>query len=87
VPGESRKMKLEKNIVRINGWKGNKRSHVDVEWQTTPNNTNWGKGDTVVIGLFEDRICKVGFESGLDGVTSYNAYNFVGDCRITTRIW
>ena len=79
-------MKLAKNIVRINGYRNGKRSHVDIEVPTTPNATNWGKGDTIPV-YNEEEMEKEAFNRGLDAVTSINAYNYVGDYRITDRLW
>lgn len=80
---------LDKNTVRINGWKNNKRTHVDF---TVKNVTiNFVVDDKVIekeipdIPHFSD-IAEIGFRMGLDGVTSYNAYNWVGDQRITEKI-
>ena len=78
-------MNLPKDVVRINGYKGNKRSHIDVKVRTTVNDINWGKGD-IIVRIYESDIAKLGFENGLSGVTSYNYYNYVADERLTVKI-
>lgn len=85
-------MKLAENIVRINGRRNGKRAHVDIEVSTVPNTVKdthgnqWGKGDVIPIYRTEE-MEQEAFRRGLDAVTSINAYNHVGDCRITERLW
>lgn len=78
-------MRLAENIVRINGWNNGKRTHIDVEVRTKENTIGWGKGN--VIPVYNDEsLIQYAFKNGLDGVTSINAYNYVGDERITYRV-
>ena len=79
-------MKLPNNIVRINGYVNDKRTHIDVSVPVRKNAINWGKGKDIVF-ITEDMICKMGFSGGLEAVTSYNYYNYVGDRRMTVRIY
>lgn len=76
------------NIIRINGWKNNKRTHVDYEipTQPKPKDLNWGIGKIIPIIPNDDKICQIGFDLGLDSVTSVNAYNYVGGRRITSKL-
>ena len=77
---------LEKNIVRVNGKKGTKRAHVDIEVPLGKLNIR-GREDELVPYYLDDSMVKKAFEMGLSEVTSINAYNWVGDERLTTRIW
>lgn len=73
------------NIVRINGYKNNKRTHVDIVVELIETTIN---DYEVIIPLrphFSD-IAEIGFKKGLEGVTSYNYYNWVGKERITEKI-
>ena len=78
-------MKLAENIVRINGWKNGKRTHIDVEVRTKENTLKWGKGK-IIPAVHEEELVREGFKSGLDAVTSINYYNYVGDIRITAKV-
>lgn len=78
-------MKLAENIVRINGYKNGKRTHVDFEVSTKEKEVSWGKGH--IIPLFKDCYAtETGFELGLDGVTSINMYNWISDERMITKV-
>ena len=80
-------MKLAKNIVRVNGYdRDGKRTHIDFEVPTRPNDLNWGKGDVIPRYTIWGMVDKA-FESGLAGVTSVNAYNHVADMRMTHRVY
>jgi hypothetical protein len=82
-------MKLENNIVRINGYKGSKRTHIDVEVEMA-NVTVHVSGKKVDIKtpfIDEKRACDLGFAKGLTSVTSFNYWNWVGDRRMTVVIW
>ena len=79
-------MRLPNNIIRINGYVNNKRTHIDVSVTVRKNETGWGKGKDVVF-ITEDMVCNMAFNNGLEGVTSYNYYNYVGDSRMTVRIY
>lgn len=82
-------LKLEKNIVRINGYKNGKRSHVDVPVRMTKVVFASGgvQHEIDAPAVYEADIPELGFKNGLEGVTSYNYYNWVGKHRITCRIW
>ena len=79
---------LANNVIRINGWKNNKRSHVDLE--VPMKNIEFYNNDHVLVSVTVPQpphdIAKTGFENGLDGVTSFNMWNWVGNVRITERI-
>lgn len=79
-------MKLENNVIRINGYKDNKRTHVDITVNIKKDTTGWKTGRDIVF-VTDSQICDLGFENGLDGVTSYNYYNYVADHRMTARIY
>ena len=79
-------MKLANNVIRINGYANNKRTHIDVTVPVRKNDTNWGKGKDIVF-ITEDMAIDMGFSLGLDGITSYNYYNYVGDRRMTVKIY
>ena len=79
-------MKLSNNVIRINGYVDNKRTHIDVPVAIRKNETGWGKGKDIVF-VTESMVCDLGFNNGLEAVTSYNYYNYVGDCRMTVRIY
>ncbi len=79
---------LANNIVRINGWKDNKRTHVDIEvpMQTLEFYNSKHEKYTVLAPRSIFDVAQVGFDNGLDAVTSYNAWNWVGNCRITQKV-
>lgn len=77
---------LANNIVRVNGWRQGKRAHADLEVRVIPNETNWGKGKEMPVYDAENLVDRCFAEGLLDGVTSINAYNYVADHRITSRI-
>ena len=75
---------LAQNIVRINGYKDDKRTHVDIEVEMHTVHINNKTIEVPRIPHFSD-IPEIGFSKGLDGVTSYNAYNWIGGYRITEK--
>lgn len=79
---------LAKNIIRINGYKNGKRSHVDVEVKMTKVEFKNSSGELISVEtpshIYDP--AQAGFDAGLDGVTSMNMYNWVSDCRITTKV-
>lgn len=78
---------LANNIVRINGWKNNKRTHVDIEVRMTKiEYTSAGKHYEFLAPAIPYDVAEVGFKNGLEGVTSYNAYNWCSKSRITEKI-
>lgn len=79
---------LAKNIIRINGWKDNKRTHVDIEVPMDKvefYNSNHEKFSVMAPREPYD-IAQTGFDAGLDAVTSYNKWNWVGKERITSKV-
>ena len=80
---------LAKNIVRINGYKGFKRTHVDVEVRMKQvEYESGGKHfcfEAPCIHFMD--VADLGFANGLDAVTSYNYWNFCAQKRFTERIW
>ena len=80
-------MKLENNVVRVNGSLGGKRTHVDFIVPMISINAYPYNG-VLAPSYDEDEMVQKAFDSKkLDTVTSINAWNFVGKHRITTRIW
>lgn len=79
---------LAKNIIRINGWKDNKRTHVDIEVPMKEIKFYNSKNELIVVMAprtpFD--VAQVGFDNGLDAVTSYNQWNWVGKERITEKV-
>ncbi len=78
---------LDKNIVRINGYKGTKRTHVDVEVKLEKLTfTSDGRLFEILTpaSLFDP--VQVGFDNGLDAVTSVNRYNCFAKKRLTEKI-
>ena len=76
---------LANNIVRINGYKNNKRTHVDIVVSMTKLAFNGIEIEVPRVPNFDD-IPWIGFENGLEAVTSYNAYNWVCKERITSKV-
>lgn len=74
------------NIVRINGYKDNKRTHVDIVVKLMEIVINGEKKVIIPCRPHFSDIATLGFNKGLDGVTSYNYYNWVGNERITERV-
>jgi len=72
---------LDINTVRINGYKNGKRTHVDIKVE------NMEVLNKIVprVPHYLD-IAYIGFKNGLDGVTSYNYYNWVANERYTEKI-
>lgn len=79
---------LANNIVRINGYIGNKRTHTDIEvpMEKIEFYNSAGEKFSILAPRIPYDIAQVGFDNGLDGVTSYNAWNWVGKHRITQQI-
>ena len=79
---------LANNIVRINGYKDNKRTHIDivVPMETIEFSNSNGEKIKVLAPRTLFDIAQTGFDNGLDAVTSYNAWNWVGKHRITQKI-
>ena len=78
---------LAKNIVRINGYKGLKRTHVDIEVKMqTISFYSGGKLVEVESPAMAFDIVTTGFANGLDAVTSENHYNWCSKSRITSKI-
>lgn len=79
---------LAKNIIRINGWKDNKRTHVDIEVPMVEVKFYNSKNELIVVMAprtpFD--VAQIGFDNGLDAVTSYNQWNWVGKERITEKV-
>ena len=79
---------LANNIIRINGWKNGKRAHVDVEVQMQTLEFKNSEGKTIQVQapkhLYDP--AETGFNLGLEGVTSVNMWNWVGNHRITEKI-
>lgn len=79
--------KLTNNVVRINGYKAGKRTHVDVEVPMCM--FRFGNPDkeiTVTAPTLTYDFAQLGFDKGLEGVTSYNAWNWVSKKRLTTKL-
>ncbi len=80
-------MILANNIVRINGYKNNKRTHIDIEVHMKEiRYTSAGRQFNFLAPCIPYDIAEVGFNNGLDAVTSYNAYNWCSNCRQTNKI-
>lgn len=80
-------MKLANNIVRVNGYLNGKRTHADFEVPMVALNIK-GRERLMIPDYDDDRMVDKAFKSGkLDTVTSVNAWNWVGNHRLTTRIW
>lgn len=79
---------LAKNIIRINGWKDNKRTHVDIE--VPMEKVEFYNSDKELITVYAPRglfdIAQAGFDAGLDAVTSFNKWNWVSKTRITEKV-
>lgn len=79
---------LAKNIIRINGWKDNKRTHVDIE--VPMQKVEFYNSNHELISLMAPRtpydVAQLGFDNGLDAVTSFNIWNWVGKERITEKV-
>ena len=79
-------MKLENNIVRVNGYLNGKRAHIDFEVPMVPIASHISNSILAPF-YYDDEMVRKAFESKkLDTVTSINAWNFVVKHRITTRI-
>lgn len=76
-------MALAKNIIRINGYKDGKRTHVDVEVKMNTLDINGHKVEAPQ-HLYDP--AQKGFDLGLEAVTSMNMWNWSAKCRITTKI-
>lgn len=78
---------LANNIIRINGYKGFKRTHVDVEVRMQKvEYTSGGKKFSFEAPQHLYDPAQVGFDNGLDAVTSINMWNFMAQKRITEKI-
>lgn len=79
---------LDKNIIRINGWKDNKRSHIDIKvpMTTVEFSNSEGKRISVAAPRMPYDVAQLGFDNGLDAVTSVNSWNWVGNERLTQKI-
>ena len=81
-------MKLANNIIRINGYKDGKRTHVDVEvpMQTVEFKNSLGQKIKVEApqNLYDP--AQKGFDLGLDAVTSMNMYNWCMKARYTEKL-
>lgn len=78
---------LAKNIIRINGYKNGKRSHVDVEVKMEEVRfVSNGKEVTILAPQHIYDVAEKGFELGLDAVTSFNMWNWVGKKRYTEKV-
>ena len=79
---------LDKNVIRINGYKGTKRTHIDIVVKMEKL-TYMSGGQVFEIfapkPLYDP--AQVGFDNGLDAVTSVNQYNFFANKRLTTKIY
>ena len=81
-------MKLAKDIIRINGWKDGKRTHIDIKVKmvTVEFTDSTGKEHSVEAPSSLFNAAQTGFDNGLDAVTSYNYYNWVGKERMTIKV-
>lgn len=81
-------MKLPKDIIRINGWKEGKRTHIDirVKMQIVEFTNTLGEEIKVEAPTIFFDVAQTGFDNGLDAVTSYNYYNWVGKERMTEKV-
>jgi len=81
-------MKLAKDIIRINGWKDGKRTHRDIKVKMVTVEFTNALGEEIKVKapatLFD--VAQTGFDNGLDAVTSYNYYNWVGKERMTEKV-
>lgn len=81
-------MKLANNVVRINGYIGTKRTHVDIEVKMQQ--IKWFVGEKEVRRNIPDideySAASLGFKNGLTIVTSYNFWNCVGNERMTVKL-
>ena len=79
---------LDKNVVRINGWKDLKRTHIDIDvpMQTIEFSNSEGKKFSISAPRLPFDIAQIGFDAGLDAVTSFNSWNWVGNERITQNV-
>lgn len=76
-------MALANNIIRINGYKDGKRTHVDVEAKMSTLDINGHKVEAPQ-HLYDP--AQKGFDLGLDAVTSMNMYNWCSNSRITEKL-
>lgn len=80
-------MKLANNVVRINGYKNNKRTHVDITVSMSKvEYTSGGKKYSFIAPNTNFDIDEVGFNSGLEAVTSYNYFNWCMQKRHTVKL-
>lgn len=78
---------LANNIVRINGYKDGKRTHVDIEvkMQKVEYISGGKKFSFDAPCAYFGDMARKGFDAGLDAVTSYNYWNFMAQKRITDK--
>ena len=79
---------LDKNVIRINGYKDGKRTHVDITVKM--NKITYISGGRIFeieapASVFNP--AQVGFDNGLDAVTSINRYNCFAKKRLTEKIY
>lgn len=81
-------MKLAKDIIRINGWKDGKRTHIDIKAKmcTIEFTNSLGEEIKVEAPTIAFDVAQSGFDNGLDAVTSYNYYNWVDKERMTIKV-
>ena len=79
---------LNNDVIRINGYKNNKRSHIDiiVKMELVEFYNSLGKKFSIMAPREPFDIAQVGFDNGLDAVTSYNKWCWVSGNRITSKI-
>ena len=79
---------LNNDVIRINGYKDNKRTHVDiiVKMDLVEFYNSEGKKFSIRAPREPFDIAETGFNNGLDAVTSYNIWCWVSNRRITSKI-